>query len=72
MKLLLKRLLALVSIGLIAVSHIAQAQGASGPTDPKELEVFLDQFLAEQMEKLHIPGAVFIWENTSQRICRPA
>jgi len=31
-----------------------------GPTDPQELEAFLDTFFAEQMEALHIPGAVFI------------
>jgi CubicO group peptidase (beta-lactamase class C family) len=31
-----------------------------GPTDPQELETFLDAFFAEQMEILHIPGAVFI------------
>jgi CubicO group peptidase (beta-lactamase class C family) len=31
-----------------------------GPTDPQELEAFLDAFFAEQMEALHVPGAVFI------------
>lgn len=31
-----------------------------GPTDPKELEAFLDAFFSEQMEKLHVPGAVFV------------
>jgi CubicO group peptidase (beta-lactamase class C family) len=30
----------------------------TGPTDPKELEAFLDKFFSEQMEKLHVPGAV--------------
>lgn len=28
-------------------------------TNPQELETFLDKFFAEQMEKEHIPGAVF-------------
>lgn len=32
----------------------------TGPADPKELERFLDPFFAEQMERLHIPGAVFV------------
>ena len=32
----------------------------TGPPDPKELERFLDPFFAEQMEKLHITGAVFV------------
>ncbi len=32
-----------------------------GPTDPQELEVFMDAFLGEQMEALRIPGAVFVW-----------
>ena len=31
-----------------------------GPTDPKELEAFLDAFFSEQMQKLHVPGAVFV------------
>jgi CubicO group peptidase (beta-lactamase class C family) len=31
-----------------------------GPTDPRELEAFLDTFFAEQMEKLHVPGAVLV------------
>jgi CubicO group peptidase (beta-lactamase class C family) len=30
-----------------------------GPTDRQELEAFVDQFFAEQMPKLHVPGAVF-------------
>ncbi len=30
-----------------------------GPTDPQELEVFLDKFFAQQMSKEHVPGAVF-------------
>lgn len=29
-----------------------------GPVDPKELEAFLDNFFAEQMAELHVPGAV--------------
>ena len=28
-----------------------------GPTDPKELESFLDEFFARQMEEHHIAGA---------------
>jgi len=31
-----------------------------GPTDPRELKASFDPFFAEQMEKLHIPGAVFL------------
>ncbi|NIN66876.1 MAG: serine hydrolase, partial [Anaerolineae bacterium] len=31
-----------------------------GPTDPQELEAFVDQFFAEQMEVSHSPGAVFV------------
>jgi len=31
-----------------------------GPTDPKELEAFLDALLNEWMEKAHIPGLVFV------------
>jgi CubicO group peptidase (beta-lactamase class C family) len=32
----------------------------SGPTDPLELEKFLDAYLAEQMSALHVPGATFV------------
>lgn len=39
------------------------AQGIStpqlGPTDPQELESFLDKFFAQEMSKKHVPGAVF-------------
>jgi CubicO group peptidase (beta-lactamase class C family) len=31
-----------------------------GPTDPAELEAFVDAFFAEQMEVSHLPGAVFV------------
>ena len=31
-----------------------------GPTDPVELEAFLNEFFARRMEELHIPGAVFV------------
>jgi len=39
---------------------LLSAPHQQGPTDPQELETFLDAFFAEQMEALHIPGAVFI------------
>ena len=39
---------------------LLSAPPQQGPTDPQELEAFLDAFFAEQMEALHIPGAVFI------------
>jgi CubicO group peptidase (beta-lactamase class C family) len=39
---------------------LLSAPHQQGPTDPEELETFLDAFFAEQMEALHIPGAVFI------------
>jgi CubicO group peptidase (beta-lactamase class C family) len=31
-----------------------------GPTDPQELEAFLDEVFAKYMEELHVPGAVFV------------
>jgi CubicO group peptidase (beta-lactamase class C family) len=39
---------------------LLSAPDQQGPTDPQELEAFLDAFFAEQMEAVHIPGAVFI------------
>ena len=38
------------------LSASPQQQGG-GPTDPAELEAFLDDLMAEQMEELHIAGA---------------
>ncbi|HKY44533.1 MAG TPA: hypothetical protein VJM50_15700, partial [Pyrinomonadaceae bacterium] len=32
-----------------------------GPTDVRELEQFLDKIFTEEMEKAHIPGAVFVF-----------
>jgi CubicO group peptidase (beta-lactamase class C family) len=34
--------------------------GQVGPTDATELESFLDEFFAEKLEELHIPGAAFV------------
>jgi CubicO group peptidase (beta-lactamase class C family) len=36
------------------------ALAQQGPTDPAELETFLDDFFTEKMEELHIPGAAFV------------
>ena len=38
-----------------------QRKSVSGPTDPQELERFLDAIFTEQVEKQHIPGAVFVF-----------
>jgi len=35
----------------------AAAQQEGGPTDPAELEAFMDEFIAGQMEAYHVPGA---------------
>ena len=65
----------LVALAALLLMPIASAQGPpaqraqnpraeyqdQGPTDPQELEAFVDAFLGEQMEALHIPGAVFVW-----------
>jgi CubicO group peptidase (beta-lactamase class C family) len=39
----------------------AQRKAPGGPTDPKELETFLDAIFKEQMEKQRIPGAAFVF-----------
>jgi CubicO group peptidase (beta-lactamase class C family) len=47
-------------IGLIFISaEDAAVASQSGPTDPLELENFLDAYFAEQMAALHVPGATF-------------
>ncbi len=60
--LIIWRALAILSLLLIGSPYPSRVQGAqmSGPTDPNELEAFLDKFFTEQMETLHIPGAVFV------------
>ena len=45
----------LAAPGRDAVS--APQQQEQGPTDPAELEAFLDDLIAEQMEEHHVPGA---------------
>lgn len=47
---------------LAGPSFLARAQNTStnGPSDPDEVEAFLESMFSEQMKKLHIPGAVFI------------
>jgi len=42
------------------VEVLVLAPQQDGPTDPQELEAFLDQFFAEQMEVSNLPGAVFV------------
>jgi CubicO group peptidase (beta-lactamase class C family) len=41
-----------------SLKSLSNQAGLRGPTDPKELEAFLDNFFAEQMASLHVPGAV--------------
>ena len=52
--------LALLLLFLITFSAAAPALAAprlAGPTDPAELESFIDDFMAAQMEPNHVPGA---------------
>jgi CubicO group peptidase (beta-lactamase class C family) len=43
-----------------SVEVLVSTSRADGPTDPEELEAFLDEFFTRQMEISHIPGAVFV------------
>ena len=47
----------LLAVFVALSSRSAQAERFD---DPKELEVFLDPFVAEKMEQYHIPGAVIV------------
>ncbi|MFX0203799.1 MAG: serine hydrolase domain-containing protein, partial [Candidatus Hodarchaeota archaeon] len=68
--LLFLKLIYLVFLALLAALLPCSVQGApkqepsisrqQGPTDPGELESFLDPICARRMEELHIPGAVFV------------
>lgn len=48
-------LFGMTSFGLVPASA---ARMAAGPSDPAELEAFVDGVMADQMESKHIPGAV--------------
>ena len=50
-------LLTLFSLILLFGAEGIQAQANQGPSDPAELEAFLDDLMAGQMEEHHIPGA---------------
>jgi CubicO group peptidase (beta-lactamase class C family) len=39
----------------------SQQKFVNGPTDPKELETFVDKVFTEQMERQRIPGAEFVF-----------
>ena len=42
-------------------SAYPQPKRINGPTDPKELEAFIDKIVTEEMERQHIPGAEFVF-----------
>jgi CubicO group peptidase (beta-lactamase class C family) len=50
-------LLSLVALLVAGPALAPMDVSAQGPTDPAELEAFLDDLMAEQMEEFHIPGA---------------
>jgi CubicO group peptidase (beta-lactamase class C family) len=39
---------------------VPELTGASGPSDPEEMEAFLDAFFEAKMAELHIPGAAIV------------
>ncbi|MCI0615430.1 beta-lactamase family protein [bacterium] len=52
-------MLRIVEVCAIALAFTLNA-AAVGPTDPSELQNFMDPLFRQQMEQLHIPGAVFV------------
>jgi hypothetical protein len=44
-------------VALLAAGPALAAPSEQGPTDPDELEAFLDELMAEQMEEYNIAGA---------------
>jgi len=55
----------ILSFGLLAsalpLPSYSQQKFVNGPTDPKELETFVDKIFTEEMERQHIPGAEFVF-----------
>jgi CubicO group peptidase (beta-lactamase class C family) len=42
-------------------SAYPQSKCTNGPSDPKELEAFINKIVTEKMENQHIPGAAFVF-----------
>ena len=42
-------------------SAYPQPKRTNGPTDPKDLEAFIDKIVTEEMDRQHIPGAEFVF-----------
>jgi CubicO group peptidase (beta-lactamase class C family) len=58
----LTNLLTITGPAVASESSVASDRGVSvgqaqGPTDPAELETFLDELIGKEMEEMHIPGA---------------
>ena len=51
-------LFSFLSIAMLFCSALPAAAQGYGPTDPDELESFLDAYLAQQMDEYYIPGVV--------------
>jgi len=47
-------------VSIFTSNQATAVTSQSGPTDPLELEAFLDAYFAEQMSALHVPGATFV------------
>ncbi len=45
---------------LLHTLSVPEISVASGPSDPEEMEVFLDVFLAAKMAEFHMPGAAIV------------
>lgn len=56
---ILLRIALMLAVG-VAGAQCGELDQAPGSLDAKDLEAFLDRFFAEQMAKLHFPGAVFL------------
>jgi CubicO group peptidase (beta-lactamase class C family) len=51
-------LFSFLSIAMLFCAVLPASAQGFGPTDPDELESFLDAYLAQQMDEYHIPGVV--------------
>lgn len=55
-----------------AVAGVGDDPAWQGPADPAELERFVDPIFAQQMQQLHVPGAVFVLVNDGKVLLESA
>jgi CubicO group peptidase (beta-lactamase class C family) len=66
-----RKIAALLVVVFVCLDPAAmQDARAEGPSDPAELESFLDGFVAAEMDRYHVPGLVFVMVKNGRTLLR--